>query len=469
MSAEPTPITNTEFWSQWEGKVVNGVFPLRRFLGGSDRSAVFLSEQKEENRPDVAIKFLPAESVEAEAQLVQWVTTSTLFHEHLVSVFDVGRYRVDGREFLYVVMEYADQTLAEILPRRPLVAEEVRELLLPTLGALAFLHRKQLVHGRLKPSNFLAVGDVLKLSSDSIRAVSHTGSGLVRASAYDPPELKDRGMNAAGDVWGLGMTLMEALTQRTTAWPDETVELPPDFPAQFANTVARCLSPSPGIRPTVLDIEAQFKPAPAAPAIPAPKPQPAPVAQPTVDQTPPPPPKPAAPKRPRKPIPWARIVTIGLPILLVAWGITQLFDDGPTPSPAPAPAPVPAPAAPVIEAKPAEPEAPKPATKAAKPQPPATKADASSSVVHESIPDIPRSIRNRIRGRVHVTVRALVDADGNVVGTMLEKPGPSKYFARIAEQSTKEWKFVPGTKDGRVWLVLFVFTRDGAKARPIAQ
>ena len=131
---------------------------------------------------------------------------------------------------------------------------------LPTLDALLFLHRKGLVHGRLKPSNFLAVNDQLKLASDSIRPINHTAGGSDRTSAYDPPEVKDRAVNAAGDIWGLGMTLLEALTQRTTAWPDESVSVPADLPGPFANTVLRCLSVAPGARPTALDIEAQLKP-----------------------------------------------------------------------------------------------------------------------------------------------------------------------------------------------------------------
>jgi len=61
-------------------------------------------------------------------------------------------------------MEYAEQTLSQILPHRALSPDEVREMLLPTLDALAFLHRKNLVQGQLKPANLLVVNDQLKLA-----------------------------------------------------------------------------------------------------------------------------------------------------------------------------------------------------------------------------------------------------------------------------------------------------------------
>jgi hypothetical protein len=64
MSAEPRRVTNAEVWTEWESRVVNGVFPLRRFLGRSNHSAVFLTEYKAENLPNVAIKFVPADTLQ---------------------------------------------------------------------------------------------------------------------------------------------------------------------------------------------------------------------------------------------------------------------------------------------------------------------------------------------------------------------------------------------------------------------
>jgi len=42
----------SEIWAKWEGQIINGVFPLRRFLGGSDHSGVFLTESKARNLPN---------------------------------------------------------------------------------------------------------------------------------------------------------------------------------------------------------------------------------------------------------------------------------------------------------------------------------------------------------------------------------------------------------------------------------
>jgi hypothetical protein len=212
----------SEVWTSWEGEVIGGAFPLRRFLGGSDHSGVFLTACTAQNTANAAIKIVAADPALDEAQLSRWRTAATLSHPHLIRLLDMGRCQLADRPFLFVVMEYAEQTLSQILPRRALTADEVQEMLPPTLDALAFLHRKILVHGQLKPSNFLVVSDQLKLSSDGIRPAGQSTSGSAQSSAYDPPEEKNGSISTAGDIWALGVTMVEALTQRPAAGPDES-------------------------------------------------------------------------------------------------------------------------------------------------------------------------------------------------------------------------------------------------------
>src|SRR5258707_4029332 len=151
-AGRPSPkarLTMTEVWTKWEGQVINGVFPLLRVLSASDHSAVFLTEYKAQHLPNAALKLVPVMPALAQAQLSYWTTAATLSHPHLIRLFEVGRCEIEGLPFLFVVMEYADQTLSQILPLRALTPDEVRKMRLPTLSALAFLHAKNLVQGQL--------------------------------------------------------------------------------------------------------------------------------------------------------------------------------------------------------------------------------------------------------------------------------------------------------------------------------
>jgi serine/threonine protein kinase len=246
----------TEVWTKWEGQAINGVFPLRRLLSASDHGAVFLTEYKAQNLLNAALKLVPAIPTRAQAQLLQWTKAATLSHPHLIRLLEAGRCQLGDLPFLFVVMEYAEQTLSQILPQRALTPDEVREMLRPTLNALAFLHGKNLVQGRLKPSNILVVNDQVKLASDTIRAAGESTANIAKPSVYDPPEAKDGGYSTAGDIWGLGITMVEALMQYPPSWPDaksETPSFPAALPPTFAAIVRQCLNRNPANRPTIAE------------------------------------------------------------------------------------------------------------------------------------------------------------------------------------------------------------------------
>src|SRR5271165_5683927 len=127
----------SEVWTKWEGQIINGVFPLQRFVGASDHSGIFLTRLAAQSMPTAAIKLIPADPKLAQAQLARWATVAALAHPHLIRIFESGRCQIEDLECIFVVMEYAEQTLSQILPQRPLTADEARELLPPTLSALA--------------------------------------------------------------------------------------------------------------------------------------------------------------------------------------------------------------------------------------------------------------------------------------------------------------------------------------------
>ena len=478
MNVEARKETMTEVWPKWQSEVINGVYPLRRFLGGSDHSAVFLTECKAQNVATAAIKIIPAERVVTEAQLSHWMTAAGLSHPHLIRLLDAGQCQLGGQQFLFVVMEYAEQTLSQVLPHRALTSDEMREMLLPTLDALAFLHRQNLVQGQLKPANFLVVNDQLKLASDTVRPAGEPRASIAKSSLYDPPEAKNGRISAAGDIWGLGITMVEALTQ-SLPWPDERSEttcLPTTLPATFAGAVQRSLSHNPASRPTASALEAQFKRAP--PLVPVPA---AVVREAPARAAPP-----QESRRQRSLVPTLVAVAV-LTLLVAVWAGLRLFQSHPKPQPsasstlqtssqptagaptaaAPNPAtPVPAPpkvAAPAASAKPRETKpAPPRAVSHRSDQPAPPLPDASPSVVHEEIPSVPHSARRTIHGHIKVAVLVIVDRSGNVIDALLQNPGPSWYFARVAREAARKWRFAPADKqDSREWLLRFEFSRGG--------
>jgi TonB family protein len=493
MSVEPLD-SMSDLWTKWQGHLVNGTYRIGRYLGGSDHSGVFLTLLGQQQPLEVALKLIAAGTAAGESQLRDLRTAAALAHPNLIRLLKTGRCELDGEPFLYVVMEYAEQNLAQILRSRPLTEEEAREVLVPTLNALAFLHGRKLVQGQLKPTNILAVGDKLKLASDTIRPISESAAGRSAVSAYDPPEYRDGGYSTAGDIWGLGMTLLEALGRRLPAGLDDgrgVVAVPPDFSPAFRDIVVQCLSRRPFDRPKLTEIDAWLRrqvtgaawaaaaradatveadtitfelEQPAAPLEAEAAPEPAvaeplpslPAAEPLIAE-----PLSAqavhAPARSSQAPDRSFITPLVLALVaLVAlgWiGVRALRGHGHVTTPAAA----------------------TPADQGSEPSAPAASAAAASAAaggsgtVHEEIPEVPAHARQTIHGRIRISIRVIVDSAGNVVAARAEQAGPSRYFERLAIEAAKKWTFPPAdTPARRLKQIRFEFTRDGVKGHAVS-
>ena len=209
----------SEMWKKWEGQVVDRKYQLRRYLGSTDHSVVFLAEFHDPELRQAAIKFISADVAHREQQLAAWSNAARLSHPNLIRIYGAGLCRIEDLDLLYVAMEYAEENLAQVLPHRALMAEETSEMLNSAVDVLVYLHGKNLVHGHVRPSNVLATGELLKLSSDTIFPAGEVREMRRERSAYDAPELPDSAFTPAADVWSLGVTLVEAFTQQPAVLP----------------------------------------------------------------------------------------------------------------------------------------------------------------------------------------------------------------------------------------------------------
>src|ERR1700676_1871702 len=271
-------MSNPGLWKTWEGRTVDGKFPLRQWLGGSDHSAVFLTERPGQPSSKAAIKLIAADGAKAERQISLWRAAAQLSHPHLIRIYEAGRCRLDNTSLLYVVMEYAEEDLSQILPQRPLVPAGVTDLLPPVLDALSYLHGKGFVHGRIKPSNVLAIGEQLKLSADQVIPSTEQHSERRRRDVYDAPETAAGIVAPAGDIWSVGVTLVAALTQNVSFAEDRSPndpDLPATVPEPFRGIARECLHLDPKRRCSIAEIQARLQPAArSVPAAPQPLPPP---------------------------------------------------------------------------------------------------------------------------------------------------------------------------------------------------
>ena len=252
----------TEAATKQIGQVVDGKFRLGQFVGGNELSSVFLVDYDGQQVPKAAIKLIPADSVDAPAQLARWKRAAKLSHPHLIRLLEMGRCELDHTPMLYVVMEYAEENLSQVVARRPLSPAEASDILGPVVDALAYVHAEGFVHCRLKPANVMADDDLLKISSDGLCRIGESSGAAGKPGAYDPPEAAGGRISPAGDVWSLGMTLAEALTQRLPVWErtnQAEPALPSNLPPEVLDLARHCLRRDPQLRWTVADISSRLQ------------------------------------------------------------------------------------------------------------------------------------------------------------------------------------------------------------------
>lgn len=504
-------------WEQYQGQLVDQELCLRQYLGGSQQSAVFLTERSAPDPQKAAIKLIPAESANTELLLSRWVSAAALSHPNLLRIFQTGRCRLDNTELLYVVTEYAEENLAQILLQRSLTPEEARDMLDPVLDVLLYLHGKGFVHGGIKPGNIMAVADQLKISSDGVRLVGTLGGAAAKRdngtvaslSVYDPPEAATTGFSPAGDVWSLGMALVEILTRRLPVWSSADQRDPqlPEaaLPQPFLDIARHALLRDPARRWNVGEIAARLQPNsqvhPSRISVPL-SPEP-----PLLRDTPQAPGQQISPRlksrqsqksmsSPRYIIP----AVAGALILAGIFAVPRLFKQRPEASQpssdaaegAPAQLAVPTPVKRPIKSNP-HPAAILPSANSLKSSASSKSTSANGSPSHavlrteekrksaavnsergevldQVVPDVSAKARDTIHGTVKIAVRVHVSPAGSVTAAELDGAAPSKYFADLSLQAARRWTFQSPESAGRSvpseWLLRFYFTSSSTKAIP---
>jgi len=186
-----------ELWTDYEGRTIDGAYPLTKLISPEGRSA-FFSTSNGTGVPTV-IRLIESHFDDEEI-LARWRGVSELDHPNLVALKKYGQVMLDETSLVYAVMEPVEANLGEIVRERRLTVLETRQIAFSLLAALEALHKHEFVHEHVEPANVLAVGETIKLRSDCIREASED----------------DGRRQKARDVHDYGVVLLQCLTQQKT-------------------------------------------------------------------------------------------------------------------------------------------------------------------------------------------------------------------------------------------------------------
>lgn len=143
--------------------------------------------------------------------------TASLDHLHILPVKDAGF--IEGR--FVIACPLGDSTLAERLKRRMSVRTALN-FAEQMLAAVAFAHRRRVMHCDLKPENFILFpGNQLRLADFGIAKVARqtlagSGTGTV---GYIAPEQAMGKPSFRSDVFALGLIIYQMFSGKLPEWP----------------------------------------------------------------------------------------------------------------------------------------------------------------------------------------------------------------------------------------------------------
>src|SRR5690242_19154821 len=256
-----------EPWTQVAAKirtVTAGEFEILRELGRGGMAAVYLAHEVALNRK-VAIKVMSPALLTGEGMVRRFrqeaVTVANMSHPHIITIHAVRQIE----DLHFFVMKFVEGRSLEHIVRSSgaLPIRTVRGLLWMVGNALAYAHRRGVVHRDVKPANILIDEDGNAVVTDfGIAKLVVRENGVPRASRggetqtgvivgtptyMSPEQCLARPVSAASDQYSLGLVAYELLTGR-----------PPFSGSPFVVMHAHTEKPAPSVREVRPDCEPEL-------------------------------------------------------------------------------------------------------------------------------------------------------------------------------------------------------------------
>jgi serine/threonine-protein kinase len=181
---------------------------------------VFKAKEKQLDR-EVAIKVLPfslafdkefVERFQREAR-----TSAKLEHPNIIPIYRVGK---SGRVIYFVMKFLRGKPLSNILAARgSLPPGEIRKILADVARALAYAHKKEIVHRDIKPDNIMfdehghaVVTDFGIAKAASGGKLTGTGMSIGTPHYMSPEQAKAQPLDGRSDIYSLGVVAYQCLT-----------------------------------------------------------------------------------------------------------------------------------------------------------------------------------------------------------------------------------------------------------------
>jgi serine/threonine-protein kinase PpkA len=207
-------------------------YEVKRTIGRGGMATVFLAIQQSLDR-EIVLKTLNTTHDESgdffERFLKEGRIIASLRHPHIVTIFDIG----SAEDTLYISMEYVEGGDLRAKIENRLAPVRGLELVSKIGQALAYAHKKGIVHRDVKPANILFRGDGTPLLSDFGIAKDFTvdkeltSTGTILGSPFymSPEQAEGLPVDGRSDIYSLGVIFYEMLTGQKPYEGDSAIKV----------------------------------------------------------------------------------------------------------------------------------------------------------------------------------------------------------------------------------------------------
>lgn len=250
------------------GRVFDDRYEVIRKLGSGGMADVYLAHDRLLGR-EVALKVLSSRYAHDEQFVERFrreaSSAAGLNHPNIVQIYDRG----EAEGTYYIAMEYLEgRSLKEIILKyAPLSPDLVVSVSFQILEALRFAHRRDVIHRDIKPQNIIVDNDGRVKVTDfgiaragSASTMTEAGSILGTAHYLSPEQAQGQPVEAASDLYSLGVVMYEMVTGKLPFDGDNPVAIAmrhvhdapvpprnivPDVPANLEAVILRALGKKP--------------------------------------------------------------------------------------------------------------------------------------------------------------------------------------------------------------------------------
>jgi eukaryotic-like serine/threonine-protein kinase len=171
-----------------------------------------------------------------------------LTHPNIVTIYDLG----ESGDVAYIAMELMEgRELQEMIyGKRRLLVTDALNIAIQVAAGLSYAHQRGVVHGDIKPSNIMVLGDnLVKIADFGIARMASTvehkqEDAIFGTPSYMSPEqIQGRSIDARSDIFSLGVVLYYMLTDRLP-FPEEDIDLLKNQIANVAPEKPSALNPA---------------------------------------------------------------------------------------------------------------------------------------------------------------------------------------------------------------------------------